>query len=267
MLGREGFNVYSTDDADEAIDLGKMYDYDILLLGDLDAIRVLQALRTAKCKTPVLVLSGHTDSDSIVRALSVGADDYMTLPVDAPELVARIHTIVRRAKGHAQSLIQVGSLTINLNSKTVSAAGTHIHLTGKEYQMLELLGLRVGNLVTKEMFLNHLYGGMDEPEIKIIDVFICKIRKKLPPDTVQTVWGRGYMLAGAAGAGSATPEVRDFTDDPPSGFVSEKTWNECRAQGLDNHVSRSQREERRALQREDAGRIKSPSLVPESGQK
>ena len=121
---------------------------------------------------------------------------------DFDELVARIHAIVRRSKGHAQSVINTGDLTVNLDAKTVEVNGQRVHLTGKEYAMLELLSLRKGTTLTKEMFLNHLYGGMDEPELKIIDVFICKLRKKLATATegknyIETVWGRGYLWRGA----------------------------------------------------------------------
>src|SRR5262249_23038745 len=127
------------------------------------------------------------------------ADDYMTKPFHKDELVARIHAIVRRSKGHAQSVIQTGDLLVNLDTKTAQVNGARVPTTGKEYQMLELLSLRKGTTVTKEMFFNHLYGGMDEPEPKIIDVFICKLRKKLAnasdgKDYIETVWGRGYTL-------------------------------------------------------------------------
>ena len=113
--------------------------------------------------------------------------------------MARIHAIVRRSRGHAQSVIQTSDLVVNLDTKTVEVNGARVHLTGKEYQMLELLSLRKGTTLNKEMFLNHLYGGIDEPEIKIIDVFICKLRKKLAgasncKDYIETVWGRGYVL-------------------------------------------------------------------------
>ena len=113
--------------------------------------------------------------------------------------MARIHAIIRRSKGHSQSVIRTGKINVNLDAKTVDAGGKPVHLTGKEYQMLELLSLRKGTTLTKEMFLNHLYGGMDEPELKIIDVFICKLRKKLSEATdgvnyIETVWGRGYVL-------------------------------------------------------------------------
>jgi two-component system cell cycle response regulator CtrA len=258
MLKSESFSTYTTDLGEEAIDLGRLYDYDLITLAlnlpDMSGYDVIKQLRVAKCKTPMLVCSGLAGIEDIVKALGVGADDYMTKPFHKDELVARIHAIVRRTKGHAQSALQIGALTINLDNKSVSAAGSPIHLTGKEYAMLELLALRAGSLVTKEMFLNHLYGGMDEPEIKIIDVFICKLRKKLPPfngeageSVIQTVWGRGYTLAGEEGGseeGAGAVEVRDFVKDPPTGFVTERTFND-------------HREEDRA-----AGRIKSPSLVP-----
>ncbi|TIV75132.1 MAG: response regulator transcription factor, partial [Mesorhizobium sp.] len=176
MLKSESFNVYTTDLGEEGVDLGKLYDYDIILLDlnlpDMSGYEVLRTLRLSKVKTPILILSGMAGIEDKVRGLGFGADDYMTKPFHKDELVARIHAIVRRSKGHAQC----------------------VHLTGKEYQMLELLSLRKGTTLTKEMFLNHLYGGMDEPELKIIDVFICKLRKKLDAASggqkyIETVWG------------------------------------------------------------------------------
>ena len=203
MLRSEGFNVYTTDLGEEGIDLGKLYDYDIIVLDlqlpDMSGFEVLKSLRLAKVQTPVLILSGNAIVEAKVKALGFGADDYMTKPFHKDELVARIQAVVRRSKGHAQSVITTGKLTVNLDAKTVEVDGTRVHLTGKEYQMLELLSLRKGTTLTKEMFLNHLYGGMDEPELKIIDVFICKLRKKLAAATggqnyIETVWGRGYVL-------------------------------------------------------------------------
>ncbi len=203
MLRSEGFNVYTTDLGEEGIDLGKLYDYDIIVLDlqlpDMSGFEVLKSLRLAKVQTPVLILSGNAIVEAKVKALGFGADDYMTKPFHKDELVARIQAVVRRSKGHSQSVITTGKLTVNLDAKTVEVDGSRVHLTGKEYQMLELLSLRKGTTLTKEMFLNHLYGGMDEPELKIIDVFICKLRKKLAAATngdnyIETVWGRGYVL-------------------------------------------------------------------------
>lgn len=203
MLKSEDFNVYTTALGEEGIDLGKLYDYDIILLDinlpDMSGYQVLKTLRVSKVQTPILILSGLNGIDDKVRGLGFGADDYMTKPFHRDELIARLHAIIRRSKGHAHSVITTGGLRLNLDSKTVEVNEQRVHLTGKEYQILELLALRKGTTLTKEMFLNHLYGGMDEPELKIIDVFICKLRKKLSAaaggtNYIETVWGRGYML-------------------------------------------------------------------------
>jgi two-component system cell cycle response regulator CtrA len=203
MLKSEGFNVYTTDLGEEGIDLGKVYDYDIILLDlnlpDMSGFEVLRSLRVSKVKTPTLILSGLAGIEDKVKGFGFGADDYMTKPFHKDELVARIHAIVRRSKGHAQSVVQSGDLLVNLDAKTTEVNGTRVYLTGKEYQMLELLSLRKGMTISKEMFLNNLYGGIDEPEMKIIDVFICKLRKKLAnasggKNYIETVWGRGYVL-------------------------------------------------------------------------
>jgi two-component system cell cycle response regulator CtrA len=203
MLKSESFNVYTTDLGEEGADLGKLYDYDIILLDlnlpDMSGYEVLRSLRVSKVKTPILILSGLAGMEDKVKGLGFGADDYMTKPFHKDELVARIYAIVRRSKGHAQSVVQTGDLIVKLDAKTVEINEVRVHLTGKEYQMLELLSLRKGTTITKEAFLTQLYGGMDEPEIKIIDVFICKLRKKLAGASngnnyIETVWGRGYVL-------------------------------------------------------------------------
>ena len=203
MLTHANLNVYCTDMGEDGIDLAKLYDYDLILLDlnlpDISGHEVLRQIRLARVETPILILSGSDDTESKLKGFGFGADDYMTKPFHREELVARIHAIIRRSKGHSQSMIRTGLVNVNLDAKTVDVEGKPVHLTGKEYQMLELLSLRKGTTLTKEMFLNHLYGGMDEPELKIIDVFICKLRKKLATATrgehyIETVWGRGYML-------------------------------------------------------------------------
>src|SRR5580658_5152916 len=203
MLKSESFNVYTTDLGEEGVDLGKLYDYDIILLDlnlpDMSGFEVLRSLRVSKVKTPILILSGFAGIEDKVKGLGFGADDYMTKPFHRDELVARIHAVVRRSKGHAHSVIQTDDLVINLDTKTGEVNGARVHLTGKEYAMLELLSVRKGMTLAKEMFLNHLYGGMDEPHMKIIDVFLCKLRRKLAKASggknyIETVWGRGYVL-------------------------------------------------------------------------
>ncbi|MBM08669.1 MAG: DNA-binding response regulator [Magnetovibrio sp.] len=203
MLESSGMVVDATDLGEDGIEIGKLYDYDIivldLMLPDMDGMEVLRSLRTAKVPTPVLILSGLTEAENKVKGLGTGADDYLTKPFNKDELIARIQAIVRRSQGHSESIIYTGKLAVNLDAQTIEVDGQNVHLTGKEYGILELLSLRKGTTLTKEMFLNHLYGGMDEPELKIIDVFICKLRKKLSTATggdnyIETVWGRGYVL-------------------------------------------------------------------------
>ncbi|MAF68815.1 MAG: DNA-binding response regulator [Micavibrio sp.] len=203
MLKSEGYVIDVSELGEDGLDLGKIYDYDIiildLMLPDMDGYDVLKNLRDSRVETPILILSGLGEMENKIKGLGYGADDYLTKPFDKRELIARVQAIVRRSQGHAQSTIEVGRLSINLDSRTVEVDGETVHLTGKEYGILELMALRKGTTLTKEAFLNHLYGGMDEPEVKIIDVFICKLRKKLETALggegyIETVWGRGYVL-------------------------------------------------------------------------
>jgi two-component system cell cycle response regulator CtrA len=203
VLKKEGWVVDTTDSGEDGLEIGKLYEYDIivvdLMLPDMDGMEVIRHLRASRINTPVLILSGLTESERKVKGLGAGADDYLTKPFDKSELVARMQAIVRRSMGHSQSVVYVGKLAVNLDARTADVGGDPVHLTGKEYGILELLTLRKGSTLTKEQFLNHLYGGMDEPELKIIDVFICKLRKKLTQATggvnyIETVWGRGYVL-------------------------------------------------------------------------
>jgi two-component system cell cycle response regulator CtrA len=203
LLSGKGFNVTAAGLGEEGIDYAKSYDYDAIVLDlqlpDMSGHQVLKELRLAKVQTPVLMLSGNMAVEAKVKSLGFGADDYMTKPFHRDELIARINAIVRRAQGHAQTIITTGKLNVNLDSRTVEAKGVRIPVTGREYQILELLSLRKGATLSKNMVLDHLYGGMDEPEIKIIDVFICKLRKKLAAacdgeQYIETIWGSGYRM-------------------------------------------------------------------------
>ena len=217
MLKKEEWVVDATDLGEDGLDLGKVYEYDLiildLMLPDMDGMDVIRQLRNAKITTPVLILSGLTQPDKKVQGFGLGADDYLTKPFNRDELVARVQAIVRRSKGHAQPQVHVGKLTVNLEARVAEVQGAPLHLTGKEFDILELLALRKGTTLTKEQFLNHLYGGMDEPELKIIDVFICKLRKKLTTATggenyIKTVWGRGYVLRDPQSEEAAAPVAK-----------------------------------------------------------
>jgi two-component system cell cycle response regulator CtrA len=203
MLKTEGFSICTSTLGEDGLEMARAYDFDLILLDiglpDMSGVDVLRALRSARVVTPVMMISGTIETASKVRTLGLGADDYVTKPIDKAELVARIHAVVRRSQGHAESIIQTGDIAVNVNARTVEVRGEAVHLTGKEYEILELLSLRKDTTLTKDVILNHLYGGRDEPDPKIVDVFVCKLRKKLAAPTrgrqhIQTVWGRGYML-------------------------------------------------------------------------
>ena len=197
MLKANGGIVDHVETGEEALELVRHYDYDIVLLDlmlpDMDGYEVVRRMRSSRIEAPVIILSGLTRPQAKVKAFSVGADDFISKPFDSTELLARMQAIVRRSKGYSQPTLRVGTVQLNLDSREVLVSGHPVHLTGKEYAILELLVLRKGMVLTKEVFLNHLYGGMDEPEMKIIDVFICKLRKKLAlagaGDVIGTVWG------------------------------------------------------------------------------
>lgn len=202
-LENQGFVCNTADIGEDGLEIARHYDYDLILLDlmlpDIDGYEILRRLRSVQVSTPVLILSGLSQIDDKIKGLGFGADDYLTKPFNKEELIARVRAIIRRSKGHPNSIIQIGQLKIDLNAKTVEAKDKPLKLTRREYSILELLAIRKGATLSKEVFLNHLYGGMEEPEFKIIDVFVCKLRKKLAnalndENYIQTVWGRGYML-------------------------------------------------------------------------
>ncbi|CAI9120776.1 response regulator transcription factor [Brytella acorum] len=202
IMRNNGFTVDHTTSGREAVEILRHYDYDVaileLTLDDIEGYSVIREVRQARVNTPILVLTSLSRPQAKIKAFAVGADDYMTRPFDTAELIARLQAILRRSRGLSTAQVHIGPLQIDLNAKQAYVSGDAVHLTGKEYAILELLVLRRGSVLTKDAFLNHLYGGIDEPEMKIIDVFICKLRRKLQQkgagNLITTVWGRGYIL-------------------------------------------------------------------------
>jgi two-component system cell cycle response regulator CtrA len=217
VLLRQGYVVECTDRGEDALELLKLYDFDAALidlrLPDLDGGALLRRLRSIGSAVPVMIVSGVDDRASRIQALLDGADDYLTKPVDRDELLARLKVLIRRTKGHATSEIRIGRLAVDLASRTVTVEGQPLKVTAKEYGILELLALRRGTTLSKEVFLDHLYGGIDEPEQKIIDVFICKLRKKIQAvgggPGIETVWGQGYVLREPPGGAPGLAEAAD----------------------------------------------------------
>jgi len=202
LLTAEGHTAYVADCAEEACDVARIYDYDAVLmamdLDDMTGIQAIRALRTRKIEAPVIML-GDSDVDTRVEALAAGADDVVARPFHKAELMARLAAVVRRSRGHTDSVLRAGPIALNLATRQAEVAGQPIHLTPSEYKMLELFSLRKNTALSKEQCLSHLYNGMSEPEPKIIDVFVCKLRKKIAAANngdvgIETVWGGGYML-------------------------------------------------------------------------
>ena len=234
-LKSKDYSFHTVDNGQEAIELARREQYDLLILDlglpDISGYDVLKRLRNAKVTTPILILSGYSETDAKVKGFGGGADDYLTKPFNKDELNARVLAIVRRSKGHHASSIEIGQLKINLEEKTVKGNGRTIDLTKREYAILELLAMRRGSTLSKEVFLNNLYGtSMDEPDMKIIDVFVCKLRKKISnalnqDNYIKTVWGRGYVLEDpqieekrqcantSIFSGNVSPESHDFFDE------------------------------------------------------
>lgn len=215
-------------DSHEAIDFLRSLEFDAIVFGgnlpDTPADKLIRDIRLDKIVTP-LVAIGPDDVALVTTTLDAGADDYMREPIFGNELISRLQAIVRRQFGQTSSLVTCGPMTIDLTQRLVMFNGERAHATGKEFAMLELFATRRNTVLTKEHFLAHMYDERDEPEVKIIDVFICKLRAKFKlygvPDMIETIWGRGYIMRDpdaikvTSSSPSLAPEMRDMIDDPP----------------------------------------------------
>jgi two-component system cell cycle response regulator CtrA len=177
-------------------------------LRDMPGHEVVRMARAAGIRTPALVLADTATGAMKARALDQGADDFIITPIETEELMARIRAVVRRNQGHANSNLRLGPVELSLDRREVRVDGRKMAVSRREFGVLELLFLKQGTILNKAAFLNHLYCGAEEPEMKTIDVIICRLRKKLAtagiPTLIDTVWGCGYILRDP----SAVPDVR-----------------------------------------------------------
>ena len=203
MLKSESFNVYTTDLGEEGVDLGKLYDYDIIVLDlnmpDMHGYEVLKRLRSAKVRTPILILSGDSEPDDKVKGLVFGADDYLTKPYAFAELLARLDALVRRRDpGTVKTKVAVGDLELDLLSRTAKRSGSAIELQPREFRLLEYLMRHAGQVVTRTMLLENVWEYHFDPQTNVIDVHISRLRAKIDKGQerplLHTVRGAGYTI-------------------------------------------------------------------------
>jgi two-component system, cell cycle response regulator CtrA len=224
FLKAEGIIVETADTGEDALDLLRHYEFDLvllnLLLPDMDGTTLITRMRAAKREEPVLAMAKSTNLRARLKALTAGGDDVVDQGVDRAELLARMRAIVRRSRGYSQPLLQAGTLVLDVNQQDVVTNGTRIRLSAKEFGILHLLVLRKNMVMSKDAILSAIYGGMDEPESKIIDVFVCKLRGKLAAaglrNVIGTVWGRGYIVRDGTRGDERppTPHIPEPTEEP-----------------------------------------------------
>lgn len=196
-LREDGYAVDTADNGDDGLFKAKAWDYDAIILDwmlpQLSGLELLRRLRRDK-KTPVLLLTARDAVSDRVAGLDQGADDYLVKPCSLSKLLARVRALIRRSSGHASNRIAIGSLEIDLASKTVQDSGNPIELTAREYAMLELLAIHAGKLVSRTMIYNHIFDEKDDSLSNLVDVHISHLRKKLGRDFIETRRGQGYIL-------------------------------------------------------------------------
>ena len=202
VLKSRGLNAEFAATGRDGLDFLRAYDYDLVLvdmhLSDMPGHEMVRMARAAGFNVPVMVMSDTATAQARAKALDQGADDVVIVPCDTDELMARIRAVVRRSQGHARSILRCGCVELSLDKHEIRVSGQRMVVSRREFAVLELLFLKQGVILNKTAFLNHLYSTDDEPEIKTIDVIICRLRKKLAaagvPTLIDTVWGCGYIL-------------------------------------------------------------------------
>jgi two-component system OmpR family response regulator len=196
-LAEEGYAVDTATDGDEGLYKAQSWEYDAVVLDIMlparDGWKLLQQLRQTK-KVPVLILTARDSINDRIRGLDLGADDYLVKPFELSELLARLRALIRRAHGEAVSVISIGDVTLDTATHTVRRQGKLLHLTPREYALLELLALNRGKLVTRTVLYEHLFDENDDSLSNLIDVHVSNVRKKLGRDFIRTRRGEGYII-------------------------------------------------------------------------
>ncbi len=198
LLGAEGRVVDVANNGTDALHMGATEPYDMIILDiglpERDGISVLREWRSAGVKTPVLILTARDGWSERVDGLDAGADDYMTKPFHMPELAARVRAILRRQSGQLNSVIEMGDVSLDTRNGRVSLGGVPVDLTAQEIAVLTYLAHNVGRMVSRTELSEHIYEYDGDRDSNTIAVFITRLRKKLGPDLITTVRGRGYMI-------------------------------------------------------------------------
>jgi DNA-binding response OmpR family regulator len=203
-LEEEGFAVDTALDGEEADAKAKTTQYDVvvldIMLPKVDGLTLIKRWRANDMKTHILMLTAKSTTEDKVTGLNAGADDYLTKPFEVEELLARVRALVRRGHFVKDPLIKVFDLTLDTGARRVERGGQSIHLTPREYALLEFLAFHRGKVVTRTMIWEHLYDEYDENTSNVVDVYIRYLRNKIDkgyePALILTRWGEGYMLRG-----------------------------------------------------------------------
>lgn len=200
FLREEGYYVDTADNGEDGLYKGVTWEYDAILLDVMlpkrDGWSVLTELRRQKKTTPVLMLTARDAVKDRVRGLDTGADDYLVKPFELSELVARVRALIRRSAGQAEALIEIGNVSIDTASRTVTVDGNAVGLTAKEYCLLEFLAVHRGELVTRTKIYDHLFDECDSSLSNLVDVYVSNIRRKVGRELITTRRGMGYIVEG-----------------------------------------------------------------------
>jgi two-component system OmpR family response regulator len=198
-LRESGYAVDEAADGEDGLYKATAWEYDAivldLMLPKVSGLQLLERLRRTK-KTPVLILTARDAVNDRVRGLDAGADDYLVKPFDLTELFARLRALIRRSAGQAAPTVQIGDVTVDPRTKTVTLGGEAVRLTAREYALVELLALHRGELVTRTQIYEHLFDENEDSLSNLVEVHVSNVRKKLGKDFIETRRGQGYVIDG-----------------------------------------------------------------------